>query len=264
MDAKDLKTIVGSDNYPKKPRKNPYTFRNMVIGGCVVLITITIIILIFKRSKIDISQWPSYTFPNICSISVPPTMEVRNDNSLTGQFYDAAYNSNIFHMMCDECDLFYEKSKVIFQPKGLNSNDVQKILEANSTYARIIIDFSYNEGLGQNDIKSMTRADLKEYDKIVGTKYKNDYECMSNFTNTEAKLIWHPVKKMKINGIYCLALEYDRSEIQGMVKVKKYIFLYDGKEIDVTMSYRECDKEKYKKDFEEAIESFEIYKGFMI
>ena len=43
-----------------------------------------------------------------------------------------------------------------------------------------------------------------------------------------------------------------------MVKVKKYIFLYDGKEIDLTMSYRESEKEKYEKDFEEVLNSFRI------
>ena len=40
--------------------------------------------------------------------------------------------------------------------------------------------------------------------------------------------------------------------------MKKYIFLYDGKEIDVTMSYRESEKEKYANDFEEVIKSFNI------
>lgn len=81
---------------------------------------------------------------------------------------------------------------------------------------------------------------------------------MNGILNREAKLTWHPSKKMKINGKYCIAIEYDRTGLEGMVKVKKYIFLYDGKEIDVTMSYRENEKAKYADDFEKVIKSFRI------
>lgn len=99
---------------------------------------------------------------------------------------------------------------------------------------------------------------IYKYDEIVGKEYQTEYECMNNFLNNEAKLIWHPSKKLKINGKYCIAIEYDRTGLEGMVKVKKYIFLYDGKEIDVTMSYRESEKDKYADDFEKVINSFKI------
>ena len=67
-----------------------------------------------------------------------------------------------------------------------------------------------------------------------------------------------PNRERFVFGKYCIAIEYDRTGLEGFVKVKKYIFLYDGKEIDVTMSYRESEKEKYADDFEEVIKSFNI------
>ena len=203
-------------------------------------------------------EWPSYSFPNVFSISIPPTMEMRNDLSITGKMINAFHDSQMFQMMCDECDIFYEKSQIVFQPLGMNSNNRQIVAEATATYARILFDFGYNDGVSQRDISSMTRSDFKEYDEIIGKQYQTEYECMNAILNREAKFVWHPSKKMRINGKYCIAIEYDRTGLEGIVKVKKYIFLYDGKEIDVTMSYRESEKEKYANDFEEVIKSFNI------
>lgn len=232
----------------------------------VIVATAMIITMFLLATKHDDDEpaWLSYTFPDVCTISVPSTMEVRDDNSIVGVLFDAAHNSNIFKLMCDECDLFWNKSKIVFQPTGMNSYDRQEVADALSTHARILIDFAYNEGLGQYDIKNMTRADLREYNEIVGAKYKSEYECMDGYMNKETTFIWHPVKKLKINDKYCLALEYDRSGLKGMVKVKKYIFLFDGKEIDVTMSYRISDKDKYEKDFKKVIKSFKLISGYMV
>ena len=183
---------------------------------------------------------------------------MRNDLSITGKMIDAFHNSQIFQMMCDECDIFYEKSQIVFQPLGMNSNDRRVIADATATYARILFDFGYNEGVSQRDIRRMSSSDFKEYDEVVGKQYQTEFECMNGFLNDEAKLIWHPSKKLKINGMYCIAIEYDRTGLEGMVKVNKFIFLYDGKEIDVTLSYRESEKEKYEKDFEDVMRSFKI------
>lgn len=229
----------------------------MVIAIGVVLLVVGSFMLSNNR-KTEELKWPSYSFPNVFSISIPPTLEMRNDQSITGKMINAFHESQIFQMMCDECDLFYEKSQIVFQPLGMNSNNRQIVAEATATYARILFDFGYNEGLNQRDIRRMTHSDFEEYDEIVGKRYQTEYECMEGFLNREAKFIWHPSKKMKINGKYCIAIEYDRMGREGMVNVKKYIFLYDGKEIDVTMSYRESEKVKYAKDFEEVINSFKI------
>lgn len=239
----------------KKTKKKPLILMAIAIG--VVLLCVGLFVFSSNR-KTEVLRWPSYSFPNVFSISIPPTMEMRNDLSITGKMINAFHDSQIFQMMCDECDLFYEKSQIVFQPLGMNSNNRQVVTEATATYARILFDFGYSDGVSQRDIRKMTRSDFKEYDEIVGKQYQTEYECMNDFLNREAKLIWHPSKKMKINGKYCIAIEYDRTGLEGLVNVKKYIFLYDGKEIDVTMSYRESEKEKYADDFEKVIKSFKI------
>lgn len=243
-----------------KRLKNNKRLRLMVytmIGVIAVLVAVGLWRSLSNNPKPH-PGWPSYSYPNVFSVSIPPTMEMRNDLSITGKLINAFHDSQVFQMMCDECDIFYEKSQIVFQPLGMNSNDRQTIAEATATYARILFDFGYNDGVSQRDIRRMTHSDFKEYDEIVGKQYQTEYECMNTLFNRETKFIWYPSRKMKINGKYCIAIEYDRSGIDGMVKVKKYIFLYDGKEIDLTMSYRESEKEKYEIDFEEVLNSFKI------
>ena len=247
------------DNETINPNKNDKRYPILIaIVGVIGLITLIGIWKYSSNNPKPNPDWPSYSFSNVFSISIPPTMEMRNDLSITGKMINAFHDSQIFQLMCEECDIFYEKSQIIFQPLGMNSNNRQIVAEATATYARILFDFGYNDGVSQRDISRMTRSDFMEYDEIVGKRYQTEYECMNNFLNSEAKLIWYPSKKLKINGKYCIAIEYDRTGLEGIVKVKKYIFLYDGKEIDVTMSYRGSEKNKYADDFEGVINSFKI------
>lgn len=249
---------AGVDNETINPKKS--NKHRSILIALVGVIVIFAFIGIWKYSSNNPKphpDWTFYSFPNVFSISIPPTMEMRNDLSITGKMINAFHDSKIFHMMCDECDIFYEKSKVIFQPVGMNSNERQVIAKASAIYARILINFDYNDEMGQRDIKFMTRSDFKEYDKIVGERYKTEYECMFPYLSNKT-FVWHPSKKMKINGKYCIVNEYERMGLDGMVKIKKYIFLYDGKVIEITMSYRESEKEKFADDFEEVINSFKI------
>ena len=251
-------TSADAENETKTHKKN--NKRGLILSMVGVFAFVAIMVL-WKCQSNNFQthpEWPSYSFPNVFSISIPPTMEMRDDLSITGKMIDAFHDSQIFKMMCDECDIFYEKSQIVFQPCGMNSNNRQVVADATATYARILFDFGYNEGMSQRDIREMNRSDFKEYDEIVGKQYQAEYECLNSLLNRDANFVWYPSKKMKINGKYCIAIEYDRAGVEGMVKVKKYIFLYDGKEIDVTLSYRKGEKEKYEKDFEDVIGSFRI------
>ena len=149
----------------EKKKKKPMVL--MAIGIGVILFIVGAIVLSSNR-KTESLQWPSYSFPGVFSISIPPTMEMRNDQSITGKMINAFHDSQIFQMMCDECDIFYEKSQIVFQPLGMNSNNRQVIADATATYARILFDFGYNDGVSQRNIRKMTSSDFKEYDEIVG------------------------------------------------------------------------------------------------
>ncbi len=210
-----------------------------------------------QRTKGQNAQWPTYSIPNICSISVPSTMELRDDNSSAGKLF-SAINPSLYKLLCEGCDVFSDHSKIVFQPEGMNSNSLKDIDRATSTYARIIIEFGYNYDVSQEDIKLMTTVDLAEYDDIIGKQYKSEFDYAQQALGKTGSFVWHPVKREKLGGKYCLILDYDRSGLQGMVKVKKYLFYYNGKEVDITCSYRISEKQKYEKDFEKVIRSIKF------
>lgn len=203
------------------------------------------------------SQWPTYSIPNVCSIMVPPTMELRDDNSNSGKLF-SAINPVLYKMMCNNCDVFSDQSRIIFQPEGMNSDNPKDIDRATATYARIIIEFGYNHDVSQEDVRTMTTADLAEYDEIIQKQYKSEFEYAQQKLGKTGTLVWHPIKRERIGGKYCIVLDYDRPGLQGMVKVKKYAFYYDGKEADITCSYRISEKQKYEKDFEKVIRSIKF------
>lgn len=203
------------------------------------------------------TQWPTYSIPGACSITVPLTMELRDENSNAGKLF-SVINPLLFKLICEDCDVFSDHSKIVFQPEGLNSNNPKDIDRATATYARIIIEFGYNYDVGQEDIKSMTTADLVEYDDAIGKQYKSEFDYAQKALGNAGSFVWHPTKREKIGGKYCMVLDYDRSGLQGMVKVKKYLFYYNGKEIDITCSYRISEKQKYEKDFEKVIRSIKF------
>ena len=140
----------------------------------------------------------------------------------------------------------------------MNSDNPKDIDRATATYARIIIEFGNNYNVSQEDVKSMTSADFVEYDKIVGGQFQAEFDYAQQALGRTGSFVWHPTKREIIGGKYCLVLDYDRSGLQGMVKVKKYIFYYNGKEIDLTLSYRISEKGKYEKDFGKSINSLKI------
>ncbi len=203
------------------------------------------------------TQWATFSIQDVCNITIPPSMELRDDNSSAGRLF-SAINPLLYKMLCDDCDVFSDQSRIVFQPVGLNSDNLRDIDMATSTYARIIIEFGYNYDVSQDDIKSMTATDLVEYDEIIGKQYKSEFYYAQQAMGNTGTLVWHPVKRERIGEKYCLVLDYDRSGLQGMVKVKKYIFYYNDKEIDVTMSYRISEKGKYENDFEKAIKGLKI------
>ncbi len=198
------------------------------------------------------TQWPTYSISDACSITVPLTMELRDENSNAGKLF-SVINPLLFKLICEDCDVFSDHSKIVFQPEGMNSDNPQDIDRATSTYARIIIEFGYNYDVSQEDIKSMTADDIAEYDDAIGKQYKSEFDYTQQALGKTGSFVWYPVKREKLGGKYCLVLDYDRSGLQGMVKVKKYLFYYNGKEIDITCSYRISEKQKYEKDFEKVI-----------
>ena len=179
----------GVDNETKTPNKS--NKRRPILLALIGVVALITLLGLWKHSSNNPKphpEWPSYSFPNVFSISIPPTMEMRNDLSITGKMINAFHDSQIFQMMCDECDIFYEKSQIVFQPLGMNSNNRQIVAEATATYSRILFDFGYNDGVSQRDISKMTRSDFMEYDEIVGKTLNLQCGCLRT-RNARAKIV---------------------------------------------------------------------------
>ena len=134
----------------------------------------TIILLLMYAGCIyaqsNLTNWETYSIPNVCSFKVPPTMEIRLENSFHGRFVKSMHQSSFYEMLCDECDIFLEEAKLVLQPKGLNGDPFSDdYRNANNSYGRIIFSFSYNDILSKDDITDIDPSELR----ILDTMWRN-------------------------------------------------------------------------------------------
>jgi len=213
----------------------------------------------FINAQIKPTGWETYSIPDVCSFSIPSTMEVRSDESIHGQFIKSVQQSSFFELMCNECDLFFDESKLVLQPKGLNETPTSNTYQqASKSYARIMFNFSYVEGIDQDDIKEMTPSDLREINQMWYEETKNEIECIAEYFSNSGEFKWYNTVKKSIAGLSALVIEYDRPGLGGATHVKSYRFFYDNKRMEITTSYKVSEENKYKNDFETFMKLLKI------
>lgn len=215
----------------------------------------TIILLLMYAGCIyaqsNLTNWETYSIPNVCSFKVPPTMEIRLENSFHGRFVKSMHQSSFYEMLCDECDIFLEEAKLVLQPKGLNGDPFSDdYRNANNSYGRIIFRFSYDDILSQNDIKDIDPSELRILDTMWRNEVKEGLECIgqhySGFTGT---FKWYPLRKENYSGLSALVVEYDRPGTGVETHVREYKFFYKDRFLLITTSYNLKQETKYKEDF---------------
>ena len=210
-------------------------------------------------AQIKPAGWETYSIPDVCSFSIPGTMEVRSDESIHGQFIKSVQQSSFFELMCNECDLFFDESELVLQPKGLNETPTSNTYQqASKSYARILFNFSYIEGFGQDDIKGMAPSDLREINQMWYEETKNEIECLAEYFSNSGDFKWYNTVKKNIAGLSALVIEYDRPGPGGATHVKSYRFFYDNKRMEITTSYKVSEESKYKDDFDTFIKLLKI------
>lgn len=197
------------------------------------------------------TDWETYSIPNVCSFKVPPTMEVRLEDSFHGRFVKSVHQSSFYEMLCNECDIFFEEAKLVLQPKGLNGDPFSdEYQNANNSYGRIIFRFSYNDILSQEDIKDINPSELRILDTMWRSEVEKGLECMgqyySGFTGT---FKWYPLRKENYSGLSALVVEYDRPGTGVETHVREYKFFYKDRFLLITTSYNLKQEVKYKEDF---------------
>lgn len=214
----------------------------------VVVFAVTINNLFAQTKPVG---WETYSIPNVCSFSIPNTMEVRSDESVHGKFIKSVQKSSFFELMCNDCDLFFDEASLVLQPKGLNETPTSTTYQnASKSYARIIFNFSYVDDLGQDLIKGLTPSELREVDQMWYEETKNGIDCISEYFPQSGTFKWYNTVKKNVAGLTALVVEYDRPGNSGLTHVKSYRFFYDNKRMEITTSYKLTDENKYKNDFE--------------
>lgn len=183
---------------------------------------------LYSQTNSAEGEWETYSIPEVCSFAIPNTLEVRSNESFYGKFVKAMYQSSLFEMLCDDCDLFLDQYSIVLEPKGLNdSPKSDEYHKASQSYARIMLHFSYDEII-QEDIVELTESDLRELDQIWCNEIKREYDCLYENIPTSGQLKWYPLSKKSISGLQALVVKYDRPALEGGdTHVEIYKIFYD-------------------------------------
>ena len=190
--------------------------------------------------------WTLYEIENIGQLAVPPTLELRDDNSFTALAADIIHDSYVTHKKIE-----MTKSQLVFQPKG--SNELDK--EAFSKYARIMITYSkgeYGDFYKWNEKFELTESEYKELDDYFKSEVVNPMAMMN------IKLIkWYPLEFGNVNGLSYMKTSFTRQMSDNpIVKVDKYNFFNSDEAVEITLSYRITESEIWKDDFSKVINTF--------
>lgn len=206
---------------------------------CVISMTIAYVTLFAQN-------WTTYKIGNIFTINMPSTMELRDNNSIVGSSFNEGVK--ILTMQYDE-----KKSdgKFVFQPVGLNSTDIEKVMKANDKYARVIVNVNRQNELTQKMIGALSTSELKEIEKSWRKEPDNLWK-----NDTDYK--WYPMERKQYDGKYAIVTKYQRPAAIGgdsPVYVEEYKFFMTGKQITITISYRTSCASIYKTDFSKIMDT---------
>lgn len=190
--------------------------------------------------------WTLFEIENIGQLAIPPSLELRDDNSFTALAADIIYDSYVTHKK-----IKMTKSQLVFQPKG--SNELDK--EAFSKYSRILINYNkgeYGDFYKWNEKYEFTNSEYKELDE-----YFKD-EVVTPMTLMNIKLInWYPLEFGNVNGLSYIKISFTRQMANNpIVKVIGYKFFNTDEAVEITLSYRLSESEIWEADFSKVINTF--------
>lgn len=177
------------------------------------------------------SSWQRYDFYNSFSISMPPTMELRNaDDDYTKLLLNNGLSAN--------------EESIVFQQKGL-SDTTQ---DARNTYCRVILTH-YNCFPGATpryyESIKLTSQDVEDLKKLVDAELAGaDYIDPPTF------------RCVKFGNINAVEATYKRTGLGTPVSCKWYLLFNYDEFVKMVIAYRDCDHTIWKKDLENVIKTF--------
>ena len=181
------------------------------------------------------SKWTNYIIANSLYLSVPNTVELRGKDDI----YTQALENNGWYGQ--KIDL----NNVVFQQKGLGNAEN----DAFNTYCRIMVAFNQ---FSKGSFPISTEQTTLDEETISGFQ-EQAVKSAGNF-----EVLGKPsVKWVKINDSYAIEVKYVRMGVEGhRTCVSTYNFYNDDKFAQITLSYKEADKDKWENDFERVIKTF--------
>ena len=207
----------------------------------IISLLFVISLSVFAKNN-NQKEWKKVSIPEICSLEVPLSMEIRDKNSII---------NTIMKDYVESYNLKLSENQVILQPKGFEKMEYF----ATSLYARILISFErgdYSEI--KNMVANITVSDLKDITELFQGQVK---EAMEIGGMTLLKISSTSIKN--IGNRKALYFEYIRKSTDSNksdVLVHSYRVFDNKYYTEITFSHRIGESEIWKKDFERCKMSF--------
>lgn len=195
-----------------------------------------------------LAGWKRVKIDNVGTIDLPPEMEIQ------GTAYKQ--KSEPFKEKLQEFwDIEFSNPTLIFQPKGINANDIKSL----GKYARVMyesIDGNPGDYQRLTEIIPASDNELIELDKELHN------QMTIELSKTTLRLIeWYPLKITTVNGMPALLISYKRQlKNEPYVDVKIYRFQDYDKLHSLTLSYRINEKDMWLAPLDGVLKSFRITK----
>lgn len=177
------------------------------------------------------SDWSEYRIDNAFSLSVPNTMELRND-------YDdyTQWANNKIGLL--------SSADAVFQQKNLSS----MTKDAYNTYARVLIQhFSFSPGEVEHHYESPG---------LVSEDYRNLREMVDEEIKQYTYVDRPTWRWIDINGTKAIEGTYRRNGDDGPVKCKFYLLSNHSEMTKVLITFREKDSDLWESDLNNVIKTF--------
>jgi hypothetical protein len=205
-----------------------------------------------KSEQPKTTKWTLYEIENIGQIAIPPTLELRDENSAFALSADIIMDHVYTYKKIDITKLV--SPKLTFQPYGTDNLDKTAL----SKYARVLI--SYMQGkegdfCKWNEKFSFPASELKEMEGYIKEHTIKQITVLGN-----VKLIkWYPVEFTTINRLACIKISFTRQmDNDPVVKVEQYKFCNSSESIEITISYRLSESDIWASDFSKIAGTFDF------
>ena len=191
-------------------------------------------------------DWIVYEIENVGIIAIPPSLELRDNNS-----YIALAADIVFDDIRVNKKLRLLKSNLTFQPKGVNERNKYATL----LYSRILV--HHTTGSSGDFLKYNEKMDLTENEKMkLNEQFRN--EVIAPMESFGIKLIqWYPPEYNSDNELSYIKISYNRQMKENpIIYTELYKFFNDNEFVELTLSYRLSEKNIWAEDFSKVYKTF--------